>query len=132
MITRLTKLIRQQHESRKKKKKDNEQAAWRHPPFSRPSSLTPRSALHLVTKVSLLKTLSPFTNHLSSSLSTHKVGGKKRTNDHSISPANAPHFFVASISESVTFFAAQLWLDAPESGNNEANPYECLLTIETQ
>ena len=68
-------------------------------------------------------------NHLS--LSTHKVGGKKRTNDHSISPANAPHFFVTSISESVTFFcgstmaACTMASGSPESsdgGNNEANP----------
>ena len=69
--------------------------------------ITHTSTLHLVTKVSLLKTLSSPLLLVPAHSAPLTRSGKKWTNDHSISPANAFHFFVTSISESVIFFAGR-------------------------
>ena len=97
-----------QNKSRQKKK-DNERT---HEPTSGTYPLVccpHHSHLH---SSSCYKSFPPKDPHLSLLLvPAHSApltrSGKKWTNDHSISPANAFHFFVTSISESVIFFAGR-------------------------
>ena len=99
----MTKMTRQ-NKSRQKKK-DNERT---HEPTSGTYPLVccpHHSHLH---SSSCYKSFPPKDPHLSLLLvPAHSApltrSGKKWTNDHSISPANAFHFFVTSISESVIF-----------------------------